>query len=275
LSIIDRASGALRKRVPIGKNPEFVRIRGDFAFVSFEPAAVGGPPPAPGSEAAAALAKEREDDDAEPARIAVIDLQQGKVVREIVGGMETEGIEFSADGKRLLITNEADDNVSVHDIASGKLLRRISTKKYGSRPRGIKVAPDGKSYGVTLEYGNKLLILDTAFKVKKVIPTGDTPYGLAFDRAGKRILVALAKGGAIQVFDAKTFTEIGRGTTGKRCWHFTFTPNDQQILVACGKSNEVVVLDANSLQEVKRYPDFKTPWGVITWPKSVGSLDQP
>lgn len=39
ISVIDRVSGRLVKRIPIGKNPEFVRIRGDHAFVSFEPAA--------------------------------------------------------------------------------------------------------------------------------------------------------------------------------------------------------------------------------------------
>ena len=38
-AIIDRASGQVVKRVPIGENPEFVRVRGDQAFVSFEAAA--------------------------------------------------------------------------------------------------------------------------------------------------------------------------------------------------------------------------------------------
>src|SRR5512139_1065458 len=53
--IIDRASGNIVKTVPIGKNPEFVRVRGDQAFVSFEPAAKGGPPPKPGSKEAEKL----------------------------------------------------------------------------------------------------------------------------------------------------------------------------------------------------------------------------
>ena len=275
VSFIDRVSGELIKRIPIGRNPEFVRIRGDFAFVSFEPAAVGGPPPAPGSAEALALEKEREKDDAEPAKIAVLDLKQGKVIRAITGGMETEGIEFSADGKRILITNEADENVSVHDIASGKLVKKISTKKYGNRPRGIKMAPDGKSYVASLEYGNKLVIMDSKFKVLKVVQTGEVPYGLAFDRKGDRLFVALAKGAALQVFDTKNYKEITRVPTGKRCWHFSFTPDDAHILVACGKSDEVVIIDATTMQPVKRITDKKMPWGVVTFPKSVGSLDVP
>jgi YVTN family beta-propeller protein len=275
VSLIDRVSGELVKRIPIGKNPEFVRIRGNFAFVSFEPAAVGGPPPAPGSSEARALEKEREEEDAEPAKIAVVDLIQGKVIRAITGGMETEGIEFSADGKRILVTNEADENVSVHDIASGKLVKKISTKKYGNRPRGIKMAPDGKSYVASLEYGNKLVIMDGKFKVLKVVETGEVPYGLAFDRKGERLFVALAKGSALQVFDTKTYKEITRVPTGKRCWHFSFTPDDSHILVACGKSDEVVIIDTTTMQPVKRITDKKMPWGVVTFPKSVGSLDVP
>ena len=182
LSVIDRATGKVLRHIAIGKNPEFVRVRGDYAFVSFEPAAVGGPPPKPGSAEAKTLEEEREKENAEPAKIAVVDLKQGKVIRTITGGMETEGIEFSADGKMILVTNEADENISVHEIATGKLVKKISTKKYGNRPRGIKMAPDGKSYAATLEYGNKLVLLDADFNVVKALSTGEVPYGLAFDR---------------------------------------------------------------------------------------------
>ncbi|MGQ0698632.1 MAG: YVTN family beta-propeller repeat protein [Panacagrimonas sp.] len=275
ISVIDRASGKLIRHIDIGENPEFVRIRGKQAFVSFEPESKGGPPPKPGSAEALQLEKEREEKETVPAEIAVVDLEKGEVIRRIVGGVETEGIEFSADGKNILITNEADDTISVHEIATGKQIKSIDTKPHGPRPRGIKMAPDGKSYVATLEFGNKLLVLDEKYDPVKTIPTGKVPYGIAFDRKGERLFVALAHGKALQVFDAKTFAPIKEIPTGTRCWHFTFTPDDSQILVACGRSNEVVVIDTKTLTEVKRIADKKLPWGVVTWPKSVGSLDVP
>lgn len=275
IAVIDRLSGKILKRIPIGENPEFVRVRGDQAFVSFEPASEGGPPPKPGSEEERKLKEQREEEDEEPARIAVVDLKQGKVLREIVGGMETEGIEFSADGKKIIITNEADENLSVHDIETGKLIKRIDTRKHGNRPRGVKMAPDGKSYAATLEYGNKLVILDQKFNIKKVVPTGEVPYGLAFDRKGERLFVALAKGKALQVFDTKTYQPIKSIPVGDRCWHFTFTPDESHILVACGRSHDIVVIDAKTLEPVKRIEDKKLPWGIVTYPKSIGSLDVP
>jgi YVTN family beta-propeller protein len=107
------------------------------------------------------------------------------------------------------------------------------------------------------------------------VSTGEVPYGLAFDRSGKRLFVALAKGKALQVFDTKTYQPVKSVPTGDRCWHFTFTPDDSHILVACGRSHEVVVIDAKTLEPVKRIEDKKLPWGIVTYPKAVGSLDVP
>ncbi|HUU72143.1 MAG TPA: beta-propeller fold lactonase family protein [Burkholderiales bacterium] len=275
LALIDRVSGEIIKNVPIGENPEFVRVRGNRAFVSFEPAAIGGPPPKPGSEEAKALAKQREDDDEEPAKVAVVDLDSGKKIRDITGGMETEGIEFSADGSKILVTNEADENVTVHDIESGELVKTISTVDYGNRPRGIKMSPDGQMYVASIEYGNHLVVLDSEFNFVKEVTTGNVPYGLTFSRDGSRLFVALARGEAIQVFDTKTWEEVAQVETGKRCWHFTFTPDDSHILIACGRSNEVVVIDANEMKVVKRISDKHLPWGIVAYPRSVGTLDAP
>jgi YVTN family beta-propeller protein len=189
--------------------------------------------------------------------------------------METEGIEFSADGKNILVTNEADENITVHDIETGALVKTIDVREYGNRPRGIKMAPDGKSYVASIEYGNKLVILDSEYNVVKAVSTGDVPYGLSFDRDGKRLFVALSKGQAIQVFDTSTYEPIGQIKTGKRCWHFTFTPDDRHILIACGRSDEIVVIDVEKLEPIKRITGQKMPWGVVTYPNSVGTLDVP
>lgn len=269
LSVIERASGKVVKHIKIGKNPEFVRVLGDRVFVSFEPSAKAGPPPKPGTE------EKDDDDDREPAKIAIVDLKKMKLVRQITSGPETEGIEFSPDGKTILVTNEADDTVTAHSIATGKLLKTVSTEKYGKRPRGIKVSPDGKHYVVTLEYGDNFLVLDDKLNPVKAVPTGKTPYGVSFDRAGKRLFVAAAKEKKLQVFDAQTFEKIAEMPSGERCWHFSFTPDDKQILLACGRSNDIHVFDAQTYAPIKRIGGKNLPWGVVTYPKSYGSLDKP
>lgn len=269
ISVIDTATGTVLQQIHVGKNPEFVRVNGDFAYISSEPSAKGGPPPKPGTE------EEDDDDDEEkiPAKIAVVDLTKGEKVREITGGPETEGIEFSADGKNLVITNEADNTVTVHNIEDGSLVKTISTHDHGDRPRGIKVSPDGSTYVATLEYGNKFMVLDKDFNFVRTVDTGNTPYGIAFDSSGEHIYVAANKSKTLEVYDAKTYEKIKEVATGDRCWHFSFTPDEKQILLACGKSDAVLVIDADKLEVTKQIAVKDMPWGLVTYPKAMGSLD--
>ena len=268
ISVIDTTTDEV-KQVEIGKNPEFVRVNGNFAYISSEPSAKAGPPPKPGEKSA------EDDDDEEkiPAKIAVVDLTKGEKVREITGGPETEGIEFSADNSKLVITNEADNTVTVHDIASGELLKTIKTHEHGDRPRGIKISPDGNTYLSTLEYGNKFMVLDKDFNFIRTVDTAETPYGISFDQKGERIFVAANKAKVLQVFDAKTYEKIKDIPTGNRCWHFSFTPDDKQILLACGKSDAIFVIDAEKLEVTKQVEVKNLPWCVVIYPKSMGSLD--
>jgi YVTN family beta-propeller protein len=273
VSIIDTATNEVVNQIKVGQNPEFVRVKGNLAFVSYEPSAKGGPPPAPGSAEALKAQAEEDDDDKEPARIGIIDLKLGKKIREITGGPETEGIEFSKDGKLLIITNEADNTVTVHNIKTNKLVKTIKTHKYGDRPRGIKASPDGKTYLATLEYGNKFLVMDKKFKVLRTVDTGAVPYGISYDAKGEKIFVASNKAKLLEVFDAKTFEKIKDVPTGNRCWHFSFTPDDKQIMLACGKSDAVFVIDAEKLEVTKQIEVKNMPWGLVTYPKAMGSLD--
>lgn len=272
VSVIDTATGEVVKQIEVGKNPEFVRVSGHFAFVSSEPSAKAGPPPKPGEKPAE---DDDDDDDDEkiPAKIAVVDLTKGEKIREITGGPETEGLEFSADGKQLVITNEADNTVTVHNIETGELVKTIATHEYGDRPRGIKISPDGNTYLATLEFGNKFMVMDKDFNVVRTVDTAETPYGIAYDSKGERIFVATNKAKLLQVFDAKSFEKIKEVPTGNRCWHFSFTPDNKNILLACGKSDAVFVIDADKLEVTNQVEVKNMPWGVVTFPKAMGSLE--
>lgn len=273
-SIIDLTTKKVIKHIPIGKNPEFVRVQGDQAFVSFEPSSKGGPPPKPGEEKKAEEHEKDDDEDLIPAKVAIIDLKKQEVVGEVTSGPETEGIEFSHDGKALLLTNEADNTVTIHELPGGKLIKTIDTHPHGDRPRGVKAAPDGSGYVVTLEFGNKVLVLDKNYDPVKTFSTGESPYGIAYDPTGKHLYVAASKSKELQVFDGKTFEPIKNIPVKDRCWHFTFSPDNSKIVVSCGRSNNVLVFDATSYELLKDIPVAGMPWGVVAYPKAMGSLDQ-
>ena len=269
ISVINTATREVVKHIGIGKNPEFIRVYGNRAYVSYEPSAGEGAPEGEQGD------KSGKEEQKKPAGIAVLDLDNWRLIETMLSGPETEGIEFSPDGKLMLVTNEGDNTVTVYTIANGKLVKTIDTTKYGNRPRGIKVSPDGKMYAVTLEFSDKLLILGGTLDVIKTVPTGAAPYGLAFDRTGKRLFVAAARSKQLQVFNTEDFSLVKSIPIGTRCWHFSFTPDDARILVACGKSNDVHVIDATSYEHLKTISGLNTPWGVVTNPKAVGSLDRP
>ncbi|WP_244816625.1 beta-propeller fold lactonase family protein [Caballeronia sp. Lep1P3] len=265
LSEIDTSSGKVIKRAKIGKNPEFVRVLGTYAYVTYEPGESGGPPKAGEPE---------KDDDANspPAEIAIVDLKTMRVTHSVKSGHETEGVEFSPDGKLILVTNEGDDTVSVYRVGTGKPVRTVNLPK-GSRPRGIKATPDGKQYVVTLENANKFIVLEgDDLKTVKTVDTKAGPYGVSFDPSGKRLLVAASRDKTLQVFDGSTYEHISDVPMGQRCWHFSFTPDGTKLLLACGRSNAVYVLDGSTYQTVKQIGDLPLAWGIVTYPPSAGSI---
>lgn len=250
LSIIDRASGALAARVPIGPSTEMVRVQGHTAFATYEPPADRGG----------------------LAHIAVVDIDARRVIASIASGHETEGLEFSTDGKHLLVTNEGDNTVTVYNRPAYTVAHVVKTEAYGNRPRGIKRLPDGGGYIVTLEFSDKFLVLDKDFNIKIAVPTAEGPYGIAFSPDGGKLFIAAAKAGLLQAFDAKTYGHVGDVKVGKRCWHFTFTPDASRIVAACGRSGALFVIDPARMTTEKPIEGFKVPWGIVAYPPANGTL---
>ncbi|CAG9168235.1 hypothetical protein LMG23992_01063 [Cupriavidus laharis] len=271
VSVVDTGTRKEVRRIAIGKNVEFMRISPDGrrAFVTYEPSSRGGPQ---GSERN--TGKEEAQDEI-LAEVAVVDLGQWRIVGRIKASRETEGIEFSPDGKLLVVANEGDNTLVAYDLATFERVRSVDVSPFGSRPRGIKIAPDGKTYVVTMENSDNLLLLDTGFRLIKTIPTERGPYGVAFDREGRYLWVAASRADRLQVFDARSLAPVAVVPVGKRCWHFSFTPDAQKLLLACGRSNSLQVIDPKRYEVVDTLQGYKMPWGVVTYPISVGSLDAP
>lgn len=281
LAVIDTATGNVVKRVKIGKNPEYVRVHNGYAYVTYEPGEDGGPPNGkpgkpgkpdnPGKTGKPAA----EDDDANkpPAEIAIVDMTTWRVIRSVTSGHETEGIAFSPDSDAMLVTNEGDDTVSVYHARTGQPIRTVKLTA-GGRPRGITVSPDGKYYVVTLESLSKFVVLDAHdFSVVKTVDTKLGPYGITFGPEGQRLLVAAARDKTLQVFDGHSFEHVTDVPIGQRCWHFSFTPDGTKLMLACGRSDAVYVLDAKSYQPIKQIGDLPLAWGIVTWPRSDGTID--
>jgi YVTN family beta-propeller protein len=272
LTAIDTSTSEVVQRVKIGKNPEYVRVHNGYAYVTYEPGAAGGPPAREGS-ASGKPGADVDDANKSPAEIAIVDLKTWRVIRSVKSGHETEGVEFSRDGKMMLVTNEGDDTVSVYHAGTGAPVRTVKLAA-GGRPRGIKASPDGKEYVVTLESLSKFVVLDAHdFQVVKTVDTKLGPYGVAYGPAGQRLFIAAARDKTLQVFDGHSFEHIADVPIGQRCWHFSFTPDGTKLLLACGRSNAAYVIDAQSYQPIKQIGNLPLAWGIVTYPPGDGSIE--
>lgn len=126
-------------RLHIGSNPEFIKLdpAGDRLFATFEPGSQGGPPGA-----------DNDDTNEPPAQIATFHVGDWAPGPVSTAGKETEGVEFSPDGKLMLVANEAQTNIGIFDATTGAHIRDLDLKPYGIRPRGIKLSPLHTGYAV-------------------------------------------------------------------------------------------------------------------------------
>lgn len=270
MSAIDTVTGEVVQRIPVGESPEFLRVLEDTAYVTYEP---GG--------RRTEDVDERDFENEPPAEIAVvnlvgaINLESLSMERSIPSGLETEGLEFSPDHTRIITTNEGDETVSAYDLTTGEEIKTISTREHGRRPRGIVALPDDSGYVVTMETSSNLVQLDNNLDVVRSIETKTGPNGVTFSPDGTHMLVAASRDGVLQIFDTKTFELLKETPIGRRCWHFTYTPDESKILVTCGRSHDVHVLHAQDYTPISTIPGFSLPWGIVTFPATHGTLDTP
>src|SRR5579859_3411468 len=163
-SVFDTSELRTLRRIPVGNNPEFVKIdpSGKRMFTSFEPASTGGPP----------IADQNTVEQREPlsqvVQFRVTDWAEGE---RFTAGLQTEGLEFSADGKQLVVANEAQDSLGVYDSETGEPVQTVSLGALGNFPRGVKRSPQGNGYAVTMEGSGTLVMLDPHFKVIRSVAT--------------------------------------------------------------------------------------------------------
>jgi YVTN family beta-propeller protein len=178
----------------------------------------------------------------------------------------------SPDGRLVICTSEGASLVHFIDAASGALLDSILV---GARPRDAVFSPDGKRLWVSSESRGALAVFDTA--TRKVIHTVDfrkavpddpnvQAVGLAMTRDGRRLYVALGRGGRAAEVDAAAFKVLRTFRTGVRNWGVALSPDERRLYAASGLSGDLTVVDLASGRTLKTLKLGGRPWGVVTAP---------
>jgi YVTN family beta-propeller protein len=113
--------------------------------------------------------------------ITVIDVAQDKVVQTIpMPSKRSNRLQFTPDGKRVLVSDAYGGEVIVLDAAARKEISRIRT---GGQPEGLLITPDGKRAFVGLGTGNAVGVIDlVSLTMTGKVETGPETDGLAWSQ---------------------------------------------------------------------------------------------
>ena len=164
--------------------------------------------------------------------VTVVDIAQGKVIKDVPTGEGAEGIAITPDGREVWVTNRGADTVSILDTKS---LAITATLKVPQFPIRVKITPDGKRALVSCARSGDVAVFDTAARReirriaidREAVPgSGDrlfstrfgkspVPVGLLIAPDGKRAWVASTNADVVSAIDLDRLAVVGRVTAGK------------------------------------------------------------
>ncbi|HTB60919.1 MAG TPA: beta-propeller fold lactonase family protein, partial [Polyangia bacterium] len=116
--VVDLDKGTVAARIPVGKRPRGIKLSrdGKLLYVALS----GSPRGGPGVDESKLPPGDRTADG-----VGVVDLASHKLLRTLESGQDPESFDLSRDGKTLYVSNEETAEMSVLDLASGKVKRKV------------------------------------------------------------------------------------------------------------------------------------------------------
>ena len=139
--------------IPVGKSPEAIALTPDGKYIW---TATGG-----------------------DSHVAIIDVGSGAVREKLsIQSQRINRLQFTPDGKRVLLSDSSNGDLIVLDTASHKEIKRL---KVGENCEGILITPDGSLAYVASEQNNFVAVIDLQkLELSGRIQPGNGPDGMAW-----------------------------------------------------------------------------------------------
>lgn len=236
LAILDEASLAVRKRIPIGERPWGVAVAPD------------------GKTACVACA----------AGLAVVDLETGTVALRVELGGQGMGVAVSRDGALcyVAVSRSGGDRLVSVERAGGRVRREVPI---GERAFGVYLAPDGRTLYVPEHDSFTLSVIDAVTLAKRrtlsLKPLGegafDKPHYLAISPDGATLYLPF-QGRALVAIDAATFAVTVHPLAIQAHQHGIAISADRRRLYLAnnvfGGAGSLSEIDARTFRELRRIP---------------------
>jgi YVTN family beta-propeller protein len=144
--------------------------------------------------------------------LVVIDTAKASIVKKVPCGAGAEGIDSTADGKYVLVSNGDAGTLTVID---SKKLEPVKTLEVGKGPYRVRALPDSKRALVPNIEGGDMAEVDLAkLEVTRRLELGKDPIGIVASADSKRVWVASSGSDIIHVVDTEAWKTLGTVTAG-------------------------------------------------------------
>src|SRR5207302_938176 len=152
------------------------------------------------------------------------------LVASLVLGSTRAGAEL-----RVFVTNEKSDDVTVLDVASLAIRKKIAV---GKEPETAVASPDGRWIAVSNETSDDVHVIATASDtVVKQIAVPKNPRGMRFTADSRRLFVASEQAHVVSVIDMTEMRVVKSAPTGgSRPVDIVLTPDGSRLYVSHGQS---------------------------------------
>lgn len=187
--------------------------------------------------------------------LTVIDVPAAKVVKTIDLGeyQRPHGLLFLPDGKRALVTAEANKVLLEVDVEKGKVLNAFATVQNVSHM--VEVALGGRRAFVANIGSGSVSVIDLEKGIiVRTIATGAGAEGITASVDGTEIWVTNRSADTVSVIDAESLDILAQIPCASFPIRAKATPDGKHVLVSCARSADIAVLDTVSRKEVRRIP---------------------
>ena len=182
--------------------------------------------------------------------------------RTIGAGAEPSLVTFRKDGKLVLAGSQPDRNLSIFDVATGKIVVRLPLPL---APRNFRSNADGGYLFITGDgIDAAVIVFPYSTEVWQTVLAGHAPGAMAISSNPEYLLVANPDSGSITVLDLVTLKLVGVIGVGQSPCHILLTggkrPDEQFVLVLNKQSGDMAVIRMLALSEPQLIskPRFKS-----------------
>jgi len=234
VSLLDLESGRIVATLPTGDGPHEVAVAPDGRTALV---ANYGRQGAPG------------------ASLTVVDVAAATVVRtvDLTPYARPHGMAWLADGRRALVTAEANRALLVVDVPAGRVETAVETRAEVSHM--VAVTPDGRRAFVANIGSGSVTAIDLGSRIRlRDIPTGPGAEGVCVTPDGSQVWVTNRAADTVSVIDAGSLQVVRTLEAPDFPIRAAATPDGSRVLVTCAESGDVAVFST-----ARRAPERRVP----------------